>query len=234
MSRRLSTPADVVAPEAGPITRLSARTGTLASGGAPRTTAAPAPVRTFLRPRWFAVHLTTVAVVVATVLLGRWQLDVSNSRHFDLQNFGYTLQYWAFAAFTIFFWYRIVRDARRPPVQPPQVNGQLVRPAGPVTSTTLSHYAGPADLAAPSADGGSVVYRGYVTPRSATALVRSHGDRYHDAYNDYLWQLGMTDRKRADAGAAATVALTDGSPADRSLDADAPRELPGPQGPDHP
>lgn len=170
--------------------------------------------------------------MIATVLLGRWQLDVSNSRHFDLQNFGYTLQYWAFAAFTIFFWYRIVRDARRPPVQPREVGGQLVRPTGPVTSTTVSHYTGPADLVAQSADGSALVYRGYVTPHSATAPVRSHGDRYHDDYNDYLWQLGLADRDRA-GGSEAPGALTAGSPVIPSLDADTPRELPAPDGNDH-
>ena len=234
MSKRRPTPADVVAPEAGLVTRLSAHTGTLASrGGPPRTTALPAiPVRTFFRPRWLVVHLIAVAVIVATVLLGRWQLDVSNSRHFDLQNFGYTVQYWAFAAFAIFLWCRIVRDARRPPIQPREGGGQLVRPTGPVTSTAVSHYTGPADLVAPSADGSALVYRGYVIPRSTATPVRSHGDRYHDSYNDYLWQLGLADRQRAGGGAAAAEPLTSGAPAPvLDADADLPPEI---RGPEHP
>jgi DNA-binding transcriptional regulator of glucitol operon len=219
MSKRRPRPADSLAPEAGLVTRLSAHTGTLASrGGPPRTAATPPPVHTFFRPRWLAVHLIAVAVVAATVLLGRWQLDVSNSRHFDLQNFGYTLQYWTFAAFAIFFWCRIIRDARRPPVQPQEAGGQLVRPTGPVTTTAVSGYAGPADLVARSADGTPLVYRGYVIPRSAESPpVHSHGDRYHDSYNDYLWQLGLADLERTDG--KATSAQISGSPVVPSLDA---------------
>jgi hypothetical protein len=236
MSKRMSTSADVVASETGLVTRLSAHTGMLASrGGPPRTAAAPAAVRTFFRPRWLAVHLIAIALVVATVLLGRWQLDVSNSRHFDLQNFGYTVQYWTFAAFAIFLWCRIIRDARRPPVQPREGGGQLVRPTGPATSTAVSRYAGPAEFIAPSVDDSALVYRGYVIPRSAKSPpVHSHGDRYHDSYNDYLWQLGLADRERARGGAEAAEPLTSGSPVVPSLDADHPHEHPGPDGPDHP
>ena len=50
------------------------------------------------------------------ILLGRWQLDVSNRKGFSLQNSAYSVQWWAFALFAIFFWYRVIRDhAKRPP-----------------------------------------------------------------------------------------------------------------------
>ncbi len=82
-----------------------------------------------LRPRWLGLHLLTVALVVTMVLLGRWQLDVSNAKHFSLQNFGYALQWWAFSLFVIVFWARVVRDKVRgaTPAEPQQ------RPQEPVT-----------------------------------------------------------------------------------------------------
>ncbi len=48
-------------------------------------------LRNALSPGWLVLHLITVALVVAMVLLGRWQLHVSEAKHFSIQNFGYAL-----------------------------------------------------------------------------------------------------------------------------------------------
>jgi hypothetical protein len=150
-------------------------------------------VKMFLTPRWVVVHLLVLTVSVAMVLLGRWQLDVSNSKHFNLQNFGYALQWWAFTLFGILLWLRVMRDAWR------NAHGLLVGPPGQqVVRANQSGgpaYIGPAELVAlPSEPGQApVTYRGYVMPQSATALASSEGDRMHAAYNDYLWELAMAD-----------------------------------------
>ena len=77
-----------------------------------------------LHPGWVAFHLFTVASVITMILLGRWQLHVSERKHFNIQNFGYSIQWWAFAAFALFFWRRLLRDnarrleqARRPRIR---------------------------------------------------------------------------------------------------------------------
>jgi DNA-binding transcriptional regulator of glucitol operon len=62
------------------------------------------------RPRWVAGHVLVLAAMVTMVLLGRWQLLVSDRKHFDLQNFGYALQWWAFSLFAALFWLKIVHD----------------------------------------------------------------------------------------------------------------------------
>jgi DNA-binding transcriptional regulator of glucitol operon len=73
------------------------------------------------RPRWVAGHLLVLAAVVTMIFLGRWQLTVSNRKHFSLQNFGYALQWWAFCLFALFFWLKILRDQKsRAPSQPAQ------------------------------------------------------------------------------------------------------------------
>jgi hypothetical protein len=70
-------------------------------------------VRTLLMPKWLAGHVLVLVLCVTMVLLGRWQLDVSNSKHFDLQNFGYAFQWWAFTIFALVMWIRVLRDVGR-------------------------------------------------------------------------------------------------------------------------
>jgi len=151
-------------------------------------------VKLFLTPRWVALHVVVWAAVVTMVLLGRWQLTVSNRKHFDLQNFGYTLQWWAFSAFLVLLWLRIMRDAWRPP-NVPAGGAQLVLRSGQVDRTEGAARVGRGYLSAPGGEAGQapVVYRGYLMPNSATTPARSEGDGYHGAYNDYLWELSLAD-----------------------------------------
>ncbi len=162
-----------------------------------RRTGAPAAARTFFTPRWILLHVFVGAIVVTMVLLGRWQLDVSNTKHFNLQNFGYALQWWAFSAFALFLWWRIVRDVRRPRTRPSGESRVMLAPGqGQVAGQP---FVGPADLVAWTDDPehAPVLYRGYVAPQSATSPAHSEGDMYHASYNDYLWQLAMADAAKA-------------------------------------
>ena len=104
-----------------------------------------------LGPRWLALHVVVVAACVTMVFLGRWQLDVSNSKHFDLQNFAYALQWWAFSVFTLIMWVRVMRDgASRPDgavaapvvaVEPPVAYRRYVAPpAAPETDPVRRAY----------------------------------------------------------------------------------------------
>ena len=115
-----------------------------------------------LRPGWLLLHLFTIAAAVTMILLGRWQLHVSESKHFDLRNFGYSLQWWLFAGFAGFFWWRIVRDAARHRSEPDAT------PAEP----------------APAADE-PVAYRRYVMPTAPAPT----DDPELRAYNEYLARL---------------------------------------------
>jgi DNA-binding transcriptional regulator of glucitol operon len=130
-------------------------------------------------PGWLVLHLFTITTVVAMVLLGRWQLTVSNAKHFDLQNFGYALQWWAFSVFGLALWVRIMLDNR--------TRSTEVREPG---------AAQDAEHAAPA--GEAVAYRRYVMPQSTTAPAIAI-DPEHAAYNDYLARLD-TDSS-ADGGA---------------------------------
>ncbi len=150
--------------------------------------------KVLLTPGWVAFTVFAFAAAGAMIWLGHWQLDVSNSKHFDLQNFGYALQWWAFSAFAILLWARMIRDAvrkRRP--EDVSSGGQLVLRHGDVAQMGPVARSGPALLVAPGERDGEppVVYQGYVMPQSATSPGR--GDAMHGAYNDYLWQLALAD-----------------------------------------
>jgi DNA-binding transcriptional regulator of glucitol operon len=128
-----------------------------------------------LRPGWILIHACTVAAAVAMILLGRWQLHVSESKDFSLQNFGYSIQWWLFSAFALFLWWRVLRDAAR----------RRDETTGTAADPTLAEP-GPAPDE-------PVAYRRYVMP---TAPAPSD-DPVHAAYNDYLAGLAAKDEEDA-------------------------------------
>ncbi len=65
------------------------------------------------RPGWIAGHVIVLALFTAMILLGHWQLTVSERKHFSLQNFGYAFQWWIFACFGVGMWLRVIRDNAR-------------------------------------------------------------------------------------------------------------------------
>ncbi|GAB2468917.1 hypothetical protein [Jatrophihabitans fulvus] len=121
-----------------------------------------------LRPGWVALHVLTVAMVVTMASLGRWQLDVSDQKHFNVRNFGYALQWWAFALFTLLMWFRVMRDR----VRNHDASGAPVDPPAPVESER------------------DVAYRRYVPPPAPAPE-----DDTMAAYNDYLAQLNARHEK---------------------------------------
>jgi len=64
-----------------------------------------------LHPKWLALHVFTIAVVVGMILMGRWQWHVAIRHGGDLRNYAYALQWWAFTVFAFGMWWRIVNDA---------------------------------------------------------------------------------------------------------------------------
>ncbi len=178
----------------------------------------------FLTPGWVGLTLLAWGLAAAMVLLGRWQLHVSDDKHFDIQNFGYAIQWWVFTAFALLFWAKLVRDAwRGGSTAGTSSSGQLVRANGSAVAPV-----GPVELRVPPDVSGRepVVYRAYRMPQSATSPVRSHGDYVHDAYNDYLWALSMEDAVKLDVAAAEAADTGPAAAAPRAI-VDAPSGLAG-------
>jgi hypothetical protein len=80
-----------------------------------------ADMKRLLTPRWIAVHLATVLLVIAFLALGWWQLSRAEAGG-NPSSFGYMLEWPVFAAFVIFLWAREVRAVLRrgtPPAAAP-------------------------------------------------------------------------------------------------------------------
>jgi DNA-binding transcriptional regulator of glucitol operon len=113
-------------------------------------------------PRWLLGHVVVLVAAVGMVLLGRWQLTVSEDKGFSIQNFGYALQWWAFSVAALYIWARVLRDRAR---SAPSQQSQPVAPE-------------------PAPDE-PVAYRRYVMPTE----VDSAGDPELARYNAYLRSL---------------------------------------------
>jgi hypothetical protein len=120
------------------------------------------------------LHLIALGLIVAMVLLGRWQLAVSNHKHFSLQNFGYALQWWAFSLFVLTMWARILLDRGRHP-----------RATEPGEAYRAGRVPDPEPAASPDRP---IAYRRYVMPQSGSAQAPATDPEYA-AYNDYLARL---------------------------------------------
>lgn len=166
-----------------------------------RTPGAAAATKILTRPRWLLFHLVVWALAATFVGLGLWQLSVSDARGFDFFNFQYALQWWLFATFGLFVWIRVMQYRLNPPQTVTAQHGTLMHP-----DDAAAPHPGTRTLVVPGADERPIVYRGYVTPQSSRTPVRSHGDALHDAYNDYLWQLGVADGGTPDVHARTGVA----------------------------
>jgi hypothetical protein len=139
-------------------------------GGRSRSTLGCVP-RKFLAPRWLAFHLLTLVLVAVFCRLGWWQIRRAGQG--NPLSFGYALEWPVFAAFTLFVWYRTVRDTVRPPGRP-----------GPGA-------ADPAPGGVPAAPAGLPV----LPARPAPAPVREDEDPQLAAYNRYLAALAEADRQ---------------------------------------
>lgn len=73
-----------------------------------------------LHPRWWVLHLFTVAAIVAMVLLGRWQWHVAHRHHGDIRYYAYAFQWWAFTVFAAAMWLRVVLDYLRSGAETPR------------------------------------------------------------------------------------------------------------------
>jgi DNA-binding transcriptional regulator of glucitol operon len=132
---------------------------------------AAASYRFAAKPIWLVGHMVVLAACVTMVLLGHWQLSVSDRKGFSLQNFGYALQWWAFTGFALAFWAKILHDrAKGTASAPSQAPAPEPDPAEPIT------------------------YRRYVPPEPAA--VSAEDDPEVARYNAYLASLDAASAER--------------------------------------
>jgi hypothetical protein len=66
--------------------------------------------RRLLSRKWLALHVLLVVCLVSFSLLGRWQFTRAESVDGTIRNIAYALQWWIFAAFAIFFWWKMLKS----------------------------------------------------------------------------------------------------------------------------
>jgi hypothetical protein len=76
-------------------------------------------LRFALSRRWVPWHLFCGVLVAFMIVAGTWQWEVAFSgvgvggeTGFNARNLVYALQWWVFAAFGVWFWFRFLRDQR--------------------------------------------------------------------------------------------------------------------------
>jgi hypothetical protein len=69
-----------------------------------------------LQPRFYLLHLLTVGIAIGFSWLGYWQWQLrirvlpDQTQIVDWQNTFYAFQWWFFAAFAIWFWWKFLTD----------------------------------------------------------------------------------------------------------------------------
>ena len=136
-----------------------------------------------LHPKWLPLHLFTIAACVAMVLLGRWQWQVAHRHHGDIRYYAYAFQWWAFTAFALVMWSRIVLDYLRRPA------GQEAADRPAADRSTAGH-----------SETGYLAYRPPSDPEPDTDPERAR-------FNAYLAELNAPKpAARSNAGTAGTDA----------------------------
>lgn len=67
-----------------------------------------------LTKQWVAAHLLVTVCVVVFPILGWWQWERAHTATGGMQNFGYALQWPAFAIILVCIWIKSMRDELRP------------------------------------------------------------------------------------------------------------------------
>jgi len=102
-------------------------------------------LRYAMSSRWVPWHLLSLAVVGLLITLGFWQFQVATApltpggpSHINLRNLVYSFQWWAFALFGVWFWFRFIRDQRDVEVLAESEAAEQSQPAPSVTPAVIS------------------------------------------------------------------------------------------------
>jgi DNA-binding transcriptional regulator of glucitol operon len=89
-----------------------------------------------LRPRWLAWHAFVVFTTVGMLLLGDWQLHRAESG--NGLSWAYTFEWPLFAAFTVYFWIKSLRDELRGNVAASAESDSSVMARGPTAEAAAA------------------------------------------------------------------------------------------------
>lgn len=155
-----------------------------------------------LTPRWLLVHLLFLAATVVTIFLAVWQWDRAHAAGGSFQNLGYALQWPLFGAFTLFFWWRVIRifgfDEGSEEQRPVAVSASSAQARAAAVGRADSAAPAAQDVSAGHEDSAGQRRRPLVPPPASP--VDSDEDPELAEYNRYLRELheqdGQADKHR--------------------------------------
>ncbi|WP_243407883.1 hypothetical protein, partial [Frankia canadensis] len=170
--------------------------------------------RLLLAPSWIARHLLALGLVALFIRMGIWQLSKGESAQGTLQNLFYGVEWPIFAAFVLYWWFKMMKEE----LSPTDDGGPQWGANGRIAPETAWR---------PELGG----------PLMLTAGESSEPDEEVDAYNRYLAALyerdalrEMTPRASPGQLEGARHAVVAGDPADarpRIEKADTPKQING-------
>ena len=101
--------------------------------------------RILLSPSWLARHALALFLIGLFIRMGIWQWTKGESDQGSIQNLFYGVEWPVFAAFVLYWWWRMIAEDLRPKDQTgPQwgKNGRIAPEAAPPSTTTDSAAAG--------------------------------------------------------------------------------------------
>jgi hypothetical protein len=147
-----------------------------------------------LRPRWIAWHSIVILSCIGMLFLGDWQLHRAESG--NQLSWAYTFEWPLFAAFTIFFWIKSLRDELRDPR-----DVTAAEPAvGVVTAAAASGSAAASAAPAATAEAAASVTDGPTTGSAQQTRNASVGRRA-DSWDSTSWNAASWDATGAEVGA---------------------------------
>lgn len=131
------------------------------------------PFGQLLTKHWLAAHVFVILCVVVFPILGWWQWERSQTAAGGMQNFGYALQWPAFAIILVYVWVKSMRDEVRPKTDDDPrrtLTKEETRPAQGIslaTKKTLSSSSEPVGAEVENEDAEVAAYNRYLARLSA-------------------------------------------------------------------
>ncbi len=164
-----------------------------------------------LRPRWLAWHSFVVIASVGMLFLGDWQLHRAESGN-EL-SWAYTFEWPLFAAFTVYFWFKSLRDELRE-------RGDAARAES--HSGRIAAGSGATEFASTAADSGATAPAATLAPAASASATAGQPDtaavqtaraapvgRRADTWDATSWDATSWDATGVEVGASAAGKAVD-------------------------
>lgn len=138
--------------------------------------------RILFRPSWLARHALALGLVLLFMRMGIWQWTKGESEHGSLQNLFYGVEWPIFAAFVVYWWWRMVSEDLRP--RDPDDTGPQWGQGGRIAPEAPAMISVPDDAPETDEDRELAAYNRYLASLYERDAAASGNDPGNDSRND--------------------------------------------------